>query len=246
MSGWVRKRFWKEAQVAPMEGGYTVLLDGRALKTPAKAALIVPTAPLAELIAAEWQDIGEVIDPDKMPGTRAANAAIDKVRGQQNEVADIVAAYGDSDLVCYRAQAPEQLIELEARAWDPLLDWCAHRFGVRPELRAGVMHAPQPAALLSAFHGDVARLDAFELTALHDLVAMSGSLIIGLALIDGFAKPEALWRASRVDEDWQISQWGDDDEAEALAATRRQTFMNAARFYFALQQAGPIPKRGEL
>lgn len=245
MSGWVRKRFWKEAAIAPMEGGYTVLLDGRALKTPAKAALVVPTVQLAELIAAEWQDLGEVIDPNVMPATRAANAAIDKVRGQKAEVAEIVAAYGDSDLVCYRADAPEPLIELEARAWDPLVDWATHRYGVRPALRMGVMHASQPMALLRAFHSDVARLDAFELTALHDLVAMSGSLIIGLALIDGFAPPDALWKASRVDEDWQISQWGADQEAEALAAVRRQTFMDAARFYFALQQALTIPKHAE-
>ena len=245
MSGWVRKRFWKEAAIAPMEGGYTVLLDGRALKTPAKAALVVPTVQLAELIAAEWQDLGEVIDPNVMPATRAANAAIDKVRGQKAEVAEIVAAYGDSDLVCYRADAPEPLVDLEAQAWDPLVDWVTHRYGVRPALRVGVMHASQPATLLTAFATDVARFDAFELTALHDLVAMSGSLIIGLALIDGFAAPDALWQASRVDEDWQISQWGADQEAEALAAVRGQTFMDAARFYFALQQALPIPKHAE-
>lgn len=241
MSGWVRKRFWKEAAIGPVEGGYAVTLDGRSLKTPAKAALVVPTSALAEMIAAEWQAQAQVIDPNTMPATRAANAAIDKVRGQKAEVTEIVAAYGDSDLVCYRAAGPEPLVALEDAAWNPLIDWAAHRYGLRPVLRTGVMHAPQPAALLASFHTDVERLDAFELTAFHDLVAMSGSLIIALALVDGFAAPEALWNASRVDEEWQISQWGSDEEAEALAAVRRKTFLDAARFYAALQPGRIIP-----
>lgn len=240
MTGWVHKRFWTATEVAFVEGGYTVTLDGRALKTPAKAALVVPTVAVAKLIAAEWQAVGEVINPDALPVTRAVNAAIDKVRGQQPEVREIVAAYGDSDLVCYRAERPEALVELEAQAWDPLVDWAAHRYGMRPVLRQGVMHAPQPAPLLKSFEADVERLDAFELTALHDLVAMSGSLIIGLALLDRFAEPEALWQASRVDEEWQAAHWGSDEEAEALTAVRRETFMNAARFFAALH--GEMPQ----
>jgi chaperone required for assembly of F1-ATPase len=241
MSGWVRKRFWKEAAIGPVEGGYAVTLDGRSLKTPAKAALVVPTQALAEMIAAEWQAQAEVIDPNTMPATRAANAAIDKVRGQKAEVTEIVTAYGDSDLVCYRAAGPEPLVALEDAAWNPLIDWAGHRYGLRPVLRTGVMHAPQPAALLASLHTDVERLDAFELTAFHDLVSMSGSLIIALALVDGFAAPEAMWDASRVDEEWQISQWGSDEEAEALAAVRRKTFLDAARFYAALQPGRIIP-----
>lgn len=243
MSGWVRKRFWKVADIGPVQGGYTVTLDGRALKTPAKAALVVPTEAVAELIAAEWQAQGEVIDPNAMPYTRAANAAIDKVRGQKAEVTEIITAYGDSDLVCYRAEAPEGLVEAECKAWDPLIDWAAHRYGTRPVLRVGVMHAPQPAPLLASLEAEVAKLDAFELTAFHDLVAMSGSLIIALAVLDRFAPPEALWDASRVDEDWQITQWGSDEEAEALAAVRRQSFLNAARFYFACQTRRVTPAR---
>lgn len=235
MSGWVKKRFWTEAEVTPVESGYSVILDGRALKTPAKAALVVPTAALAELIAEEWRAQGDVIDPEAMPVTRAANSAIDKVRGQKTEVTEIITAYGDSDLVCYRAESPVGLVAREAAAWDPLIDWCAHRYSVRPIIRTGVIHGPQPKVLLGNLEADVARLSSFELTAFHDLVAMSGSLIIALALLDRFAPPEALWDVSRIDEDWQIEQWGADEEAEKLTAGRKAAFLQAARFYFALQ-----------
>ncbi len=236
--GWVKKRFWSEVAVSTVDGGYGVTLDGRALKTPAKSPLIVPTEALAEMIAEEWRAQGEVIEPARLPATRAANSAIDKVRGQKAEVTEIIAAYGDSDLVCYRATAPEELVMREAEAWDPLIDWAAHRYGRRPLVREGVIHQPQPQALLRSFEAEVARLGAFELTAFHDLVAMSGSLIIGLAVLDRFAAPDALWLASRVDEDWQIAQWGSDPEAEALTQGRRDAFLQAARFYFAARRTG--------
>lgn len=237
MSGWVKKRFWTDAVVEAAEGGFTVTLDGRSLKTPAKAPLLVPTRAFADLIADEWRAQGDVINPETMPATRAANAAIDKVRGQKTEVTAMIADYGDSDLTCYRAQAPQELVAREAQAWDPLLDWAAHRYGIRPATYVGVIHAPQPAALLASMRTDVERLDAFELTAFHDLVSMSGSLIIGLATLDQFAPPQDLWTASRVDEDWQIQQWGSDEDAERLAAGRERAFLDAARFYFALQSA---------
>ena len=235
MSGWVKKRFWSEVAVCSTEGGYTVTLDGRALRTPAKSPLVVPTEALAALLAEEWRAQGDVIAPDAMPATRAANAAIDKVRGQQAEVAGLLAAYGDSDLVCYRAEAPEVLVALEAQAWDPLLDWAELRYGCRPLTRSGVMHAPQPRVLLETLRADISRLGVFELTAFHDLVAMSGSLIIGLAVLDRYAPPERLWEASRVDEEWQAAQWGEDEEAAALSSGRRAAFLDAARFYFALR-----------
>lgn len=235
MSGWARKRFWKEVSITDTPEGFGLVLDGRAVKTPAKAALIVPSRALAQMLADEWQAQGDVVDPATMPATRAANAAIDKVRGQRPEVAELLAAYGDSDLLCYRAEGPEALLAREARAWDPLIDWAAHRYGTRPLVCHGVMHRPQPAALLTSMRADIDRLGAFELTAFHDLVAMSGSLIIALAALDRFDTPQALWQASRIDEDWQIEQWGTDEEAAALNAGRRRAFLDAARFYFALQ-----------
>jgi chaperone required for assembly of F1-ATPase len=238
MSEWVKKRFWTEVSVAEVEGGFAILLDGRRVKTPAKAEQVVPTRAFAQIMAAEWRAQPEIMDPSLMPATRAANAAIDKVRGQMTEVAGLVTDYGDSDLVCYRTDTPETLAALEAAAWDPLLDWAAHRYGVRPLVRLGVVHVPQPPALLDHLRADVQRLTAFELTCFHDLVSMSGSLLIALAVIDRFDTPEALWAASRVDEDWQIAQWGADDEAAALTEGRHRTFLDAARFYFALQDRG--------
>lgn len=235
MSGWARKRFWKTVEVAEAEGegGFAIALDGRRIKTPAKSPLLLPTRALAELVAEEWRAQGTVIDPETMPATRFANAAIDKVRGQRHEVAEMLTAYGETDLLCYRAEAPTELIERQAAAWDPLLDWAAERFGVGWVRTSGVMPARQPAGTLSRLATHVERFTPFQLTAFHDLVAMPGSLVIGLAATEGHATPETLWEASRIDEDWQVEQWGRDDDAAALAEQRRRSFLRAARFFAA-------------
>lgn len=237
MSAWEKKRFWTETTVAPMDEGFTVQLDGRGLRTPLKAPLIVPTEAAAALIAAEWDAQEGRIDPGAMPATRAANAAIDKVTGQQAEVTELIAAYGDSDLICYRATAPQELIAREAAAWDPLVGWAATAFGARLNVQTGVMHVPQPPEALRALSAPLHRMSAFELTAFHDLVSMSGSLVIGLASIAELAPTDTLWSWSRIDEDWQTELWGPDDEAQTLAELRKMSFVNAAGFYRALQPA---------
>lgn len=231
MSGWARKRFWKEVSVAPESNGFAVLLDGRPLRTPAKAPLILPARGLADLVVAEWAAQGDTIDPESMPATRAANAAIDKVTGQFPEVAAMLAAYGETDLLCYRAEAPAELVAEQARAWDPLLDWAAARYGVRFAVTAGIMPATQPPETLAALGAAVHRLTPFQLTGFHDLVALSGSLVIALAVAEGQGTPESLWQVSRIDEDWQARQWGADDEALAQAAHRRAAFLQAAAFF---------------
>ncbi|MCB1396041.1 MAG: ATPase [Rhodobacter sp.] len=233
MSGWAQKRFWKAVEVTEVDGGYAVQLDGRSIKTPAKAALVLPTRALADLLAVEWAAQAEQINPATMPATRAANAAIDKVRGQFHEVAGLLTAYGETDLLCHRADAPAELVARQAAAWDPLLDWSGARFGVRWQVTTGVMPVVQPAETLERLGAHVASYTPFQLTAFHDLVAMPGSLVIGLAAAEGHAPIEALWQASRIDEDWQIEQWGLDDEAEALTVLRRQSFFDAARFFAA-------------
>jgi chaperone required for assembly of F1-ATPase len=233
MSTWGARRFWTEVSIQPVEGGFAIRLDGRDLRTPAKAPLVLPTRAFAELVAAEWAAQEGTIRPDTMPATRAANVAIDKVRGQAREVAGLIAEYGATDLLCYRAEAPEALAARQAAAWDPLLDWAAHRFGVNWQVTTGVMPCAQPQATLDRLSAHVAGFDAFELTALYDLVALSGSLVIGLAVAEGQADPEALWRASRIDEDWQIAQWGEDAEAAHKAELRQRDFLNAARFFAA-------------
>jgi chaperone required for assembly of F1-ATPase len=231
MSGWVKKRFWTDAAVTPAAGGWTVALDGRPLRTPARAALVVPARALAEMIASEWADQGPVVRPETMPATRAANAAIDKVRGQQSEVVAIVAAYGDTDLLCYRAEHPEALVARQRQVWDPLLDWAEGRFGVRFLRVAGVMPQPQPPETLDRLTARVAALDPFRLTAFHDLVSLPGSLVIGLAAAERAFAVDHLWQAARLDNLWQAEQWGQDDEAEAHANLRRSAFFLAERLF---------------
>lgn len=231
MTGWKAKRFWQAARAVEAAGGYSVELDGRPIRTPAKAALVVPTAAMARAVAAEWDAQQGEVRPATMPVTRAANAAIDKVRAQFAEVAAMIAAYGDSDLLCYRAEAPAALVARQAAAWDPLLGWAAERFGARLITVAGVVHVPQDPAALARLAAPVHALDAFGLTALHDLVALSGSLVIGLAALEDAAEIGALWRASRVDETWQQEQWGIDDEARARSAVKESDFLAAKRFH---------------
>ena len=237
MTEWKARRFWKEATVTEARGGYTVLLDTRPVKTPAKSALVVPTVALANRIAAEWDAQEDDIAPQAMPFTRSANAAIDKVARQQAEVADMIAAYGDSDLLCYRAEDPEPLCARQAAAWDPLLDWAETSLGARLIPVAGVMHRPQERAALDRLAARVHALDPFTLTAFHDLVALSGSLIIGFAALYEREPAPKLWALSRIDETWQEEQWGIDDVARNQANKKQCDFLHA-KVFADLAQAG--------
>lgn len=231
MSEWKARRFWTAAQVDRHADGFTVRLDGRIVKTPGKRDLTVPTEPLAREIAAEWDAQDGTIDPRSMPFTRAANSAIEKVAPQHAEVADMLAAYGDSDLTCYRADSPQGLVDRQAAAWDPLLDWADATFGARLIPVEGVMHQPQNPAALHRLAAEVHAMDNWQLTGLHDLVALSGSLVIGLAATRGAWPPEELWERSRIDETWQAEQWGTDAEAAALAEEKRTDFLRAHGFF---------------
>ncbi len=231
MSEWKTKRFWKETTTQTVEGGFAITLDGRAVKTPSKSPLVVPSHALALAIAAEWDAQQEKIDPTTMPFTRAANSAIDKVGTQKAEVADMLAAYGDADLTCYRASSPRELAERQAAEWDPLLDWAAEKLGARLVPVAGLIHQPQNPDALAALSQQVHQMDAFSLAGFHDLVCISGSLIIGFAAVHDYLDAPALWRLSRVDELWQEEQWGEDEEATAFAKSKESDFVNAKRFH---------------
>lgn len=231
MSEWAVKRFWSEARVIDAGTGHAIALDGRPVKTPAKAPLVVPTRALGQAIAAEWNAVVEQIDPLKMPMTRSANAAIDKVAPQRADVADMIAAYGDTDLLCYRATTPQELVLRQSEEWDPLLDWADSALGARLTPVAGVIYQSQDPAALKKLGDKVHALDDFALTALHDLVALSGSLVIGLAALQDWQSPETLWETSRLDEMWQAELWGADDEADAMAAVKRAAFLHAKQFY---------------
>lgn len=235
MSEWAPKRFWTNTAVRQEGTGYGVALDGRPVKTPAKAPLVVPTRMLADAIAAEWDAQTEVVDPRTMPVTRGANAAIDKVRIQHAEVAELLAAYGESDLLCYRADAPAELCARQAEQWDPLLDWLEDTFGVRLAIGTGVMHVAQPDDAVQKLRAEVHGMTEFELAAFHDLVSLSGSLVIGLAATRDAQPVERLWDISRLDESWQAEQWGEDEEAAEVAEIKRESFLNAKRFYDAVR-----------
>lgn len=234
MSGWANKKFWKVTEVGEVESGFEVLLDGRKLRTPAKSELIVPSRALADRIAQEWHVQEDKVDPDSMPVTRMANSAIDKVAPQFDAVAEMIAAYGETDLLCYRAESPRELVAHQNRVWAPYLDWVNQEFDAPLVLGAGVMHVAQPAQSVANLRARVFSMNAFELAAFHDLVAISGSLVLGLAAIAKTNTPETIWEASRLDEIWQEKQWGEDEEATDFARMKLQHFLDAYRFYHSL------------
>jgi chaperone required for assembly of F1-ATPase len=231
MSGWVPKRFWKQAETVESENGFSVLLDGRGLKTPLKTTFWVPTLALAEEVAKEWQAQGEKVDPETMPYTRTANSAIDKVMPQFTAVADMLAAYGGSDLLCYRAEAPQELVARQQQAWDPLLAWAEAEFGAVLTLTQGIMPVDQPEASLRKLSQAVHGLTPFQLAAFHDLVAITGSLVLGLAIARAQVTPDKGFDLSRIDETWQTEMWGADEEAAESEALKRESVGRAARFF---------------
>jgi chaperone required for assembly of F1-ATPase len=225
-----RKRFWKAVGVAADGGGYTVALDDRPLRTPDRKALIVPTEALAEGIAAEWEAVEAEVRPLEMPLTRAANVTIDRVAPMASAVAEAIAEYGNSDLICYRADAPAPLVARQANAWDPLIDWARQELSAELRPVVGVMHLAQSPDALSALRRAVDLHDPFRLTGLHELVTLSGSLVLGLAVARGHIAATEAWSLSRIDEDWQSEQWGLDHEAEALARSRARDFLQAETY----------------
>jgi chaperone required for assembly of F1-ATPase len=231
MSGWSAKRFWKEATVEGCDGGFTVRLDGRAVKTPLRTPLVVPTLALAQAIADEWQAQEGKVKPETMPCTRTANSALDKVAPQFDEVAGLLLAYGASDLLCYRAANPAALTARQAEAWDPLLQWAREALRAPLVVTTGVMPVEQPAESMAALRALVWRQTPFQLAAFHDLVAISGSLVLALAVTEGRLTVEQAWTLSRQDETWQAEHWGEDEEAAESEDLRRGGFLHAGRFY---------------
>lgn len=231
MSAWTAKRFWKQALASPCDGGFTVTLDGRAVKTPAKRLLVLPTMAMAEVIATEWDAQQGRVKPETMPATRAANSAIDNVAIQFAAVAHDLARYGETDLLCYRATGPQELIDLQADAWDPLLDWSTAALRAPLIATAGVMHIRQPETSIAKLTAQVHAFTPFQLAAVHDLIAISGSLILALAVTRGRLSLDEAWRLSRIDETWQNELWGVDEDAAALESLKRQALAEAARFF---------------
>jgi chaperone required for assembly of F1-ATPase len=224
------KRFYKEAKAVPANRGVVLLLDGRPANTPGRDLLALPTRPLAEAIAEEWNSQNEEIDPQAMPLTGLANAAIDRVEPDPAAFAATLAAYGGTDLLCYRAEAPRALVLRQEALWDPLLAWARRRFDVEFATACGVIPRAQPEATVARLAAAVAAHDPFRLAALAPLVTISGSLLIALALAEGEIGLEEAWAAATLDETWQAEQWGADPLAAAAVEARRREFDAAYRF----------------
>ena len=224
------KRFYKNAEASPAESGWDILLDRRPVKTPARNPLTAPTEALGGAIAAEWDAQGETIDPRSMPFTGLANAAIDHVAPDPAAFAARLALYGETDLLCYRADSPAGLVARQREHWDPLLAWARRRYDVDFELVAGIIHRPQPALTVERLGKAASARGDFELAALSPLVTISGSLIIALALAEGAIDLDTGWAAAALDEVWQAEQWGEDSEAARVLEIRRSEFAAAYAF----------------
>ena len=224
------KRFWKTVSVEREGDGWAIKLDGRPVRTPARAALMVPSEALAEAIAGEWRAVPDEIDPRAMPLTGFANAAIDRVAPNGEAFARGLARYAEADLACYRAEGPQTLVARQEEQWGKLLAWGRRRYDVDFATTCGLMHVAQPGATVERLSHAVAALDSFRLAGLSPLVTIGGSLLAALAVEEKAITPEDAWDAVSIDERWQLEQWGSDAEAEAALENRRRDFFAAARF----------------
>ena len=224
------KRFWNEVTVEQDDGGWVVQLDGRPVRTPARAPLRVPNRRLADAVAEEWRTVGDDVDPRGMPLTGLANAAIDRVAPERQAFAAGLGRYAESDLACYRSEWPPELVDRQERGWDPLLAWARRRYDVDFATTSSLMHVPQPPSTVDRLVHEVTALDPFRLAGLSSLVTIGGSLIAGLAVPEKAIPAEEAWTAVSIDERWQLEQWGSDTEAEQALENRRRDFLAAARF----------------
>lgn len=224
------KRFYDAAWAEADGGEWRVVLDGRPVMTPMRARLHLPSRPLAKAIAAEWDAQGAKVMPETMPLTRLANAAVDRAPVQREAVITGLLAYGETDLLCYRAEWPQALVARQAQAWDPILDWARAELGADLRTIAGVMPVVQSDAAIAALERAVRALDDFALTALNQIASLTASLLLCLAIERGRLDAEAAWRTAQVDEDWQTAQWGEDAAARQRREAQRADMTAAARF----------------
>jgi chaperone required for assembly of F1-ATPase len=224
------RRFWKEVSLEQSTFGYAVRLDGRPVRTPTRNELALPTKKLADAVVAEWEAVDKTIDPAQMPMTGFANAAIDHIGADRDGFVTTIAAYGETDLFCYRAAADEPLGERQAAVWDPWLDWARGRYDVSFVIVEGIMHQPQPEATLAKLRTAVATRGTFELAAMAKLAHLSGSLVATLAVVERAGEAQDIWSAACLDELWQEQYWGADHWAQKNRDDREGEFTQAVRF----------------
>lgn len=225
------KRFWKDVAVVPADDGtHGITLDARPVRTPARVPLTLPTRTLADAVAAEWNMQGEEVDPRSMPMTGLSNAAIDRVLPDPAMFVTQIAAYAETDLLCYRADAPATLVARQAAAWDPLLAWARTRYDITLKVTAGIVHVAQPPETLARLRTAVAAHTPHALAALSPLVTIGGSLIAALALAEHVLDAGTAFDVTHLDELWQVERWGEDTLATEARVLRKADFLAAARF----------------
>ena len=224
------RRFWKSVEIVEDAGGWCIHLDGKPLRTPARAELAVPTSVLAEAIADEWRSAADQVDPGAMRMTGLANAAIDRIAPEMPAFAAGIARYAEADLACYRSEWPPELVERQAATWDPLLAWARRRFDVDFSTTTSLMHVPQPVATIERLAHTVAALNAYQLAGMSPLVTVGGSLVAALAVFERAITPAEGWLAVSVDDRWQLEQWGSDPDAELAFDNHHSDFLAGARF----------------
>lgn len=216
--------------MVPGDSAWTIHLDGRPVRTPAREPLLLPTQQLAEAIADEWRNVGEIVDPKAMPLTGLAHAAIDFVRPNPERFARDLGKYAEGDLTCYRAEGPAALVDRQEESWGALLAWVRRRFDVDFCTTQGLLHVAQPEFTIERLRSALLSLDTFQLAGMSPLVTIGGSLIAALAVLETAVSPAEAWSAVSIDDRWQLEQWGSDAEAETALENRERDFMSAARF----------------
>lgn len=224
------RRFYKQVSVAGAEAPFTITLDDRPLRTPLKRPLDLPTKLLADAVAAEWEAQERKIEPHNMPFTKLANTALDRVATHRDRIIGEIVDFAGSDLVCYRAANPPDLVERQARTWQPVLDWAREAFAGEFQATEGVVHIAQPSASLTALRDYLSAKSPWTLTALHNMTTLTGSALISTMACERGLLPAEAWLAAHVDEDWQIEQWGWDEEARHRRAFRKREFDICLRF----------------
>ena len=226
------KRFYKNVTVGE---GFEVLLDSKPVKTPGRNDLVLPTSVLADLISKEWAAQRGAIKPATMPLTRLANTALDTTSRHRETIIGEILAYAGHDLVCYRADMPPALLAAEQAAWDPYLEWLENACQVRLKITTGIATVTQDNKALEDLEEMLEHMENFGLTALHNATTLTGSLVLALALMKGFRTQDEIWAAANIDEDFQIAEWGEDEEAKAARVAKAGVWFAVASFIEALK-----------
>ena len=233
------KRFYRHAAAMPFEGDFAVGLDGKVPRTPGMKHVVVPSEALAEMMAAEWAAQGELIDPETMPLVRLVNSAVEAGEEAKPALRAEIVKYAGNDLMLYRADAPEALVRRQEELWDDALVRLARRFGASFQPTIGIVHQAQPTATLAKIGQAVEVEPLLPLTAMNAVTSITGSGLLALALRHGLLVPEAVWAAAHVDEDHNISLWGEVEEIAERRAKRRKEFDAAVRVLEIIPPTGP-------